>query len=42
VNLSEQVFADPLTVEFGRDNRQRAGFYMARTGVSAAILRLLN
>jgi DNA-binding transcriptional MocR family regulator len=24
--LSEQVFADPLTVEFGRDNRRRAGF----------------
>jgi len=26
VNLSEEVFADPLTVEFGRDNRQHAGF----------------
>lgn len=26
VNLSEQVFTDPLAVEFGRDNRQHAGF----------------
>jgi cytochrome P450 len=27
VNLSEEAFVDPLTVEFGRDNREHAGFF---------------
>lgn len=26
-NLSEEVFVNPLAVEFGRDNRQHAGFF---------------